>query len=134
MEFNVALPALKIADVFLPGTSAAIESMTKERIASMDDPAIRAHARDWLDRLRTGKIDADQLTPLMAQALTPAVLKNGASFLNEAGAITSFKLAGFAHEGAYRVYVYTATTARMQLTFRFVLDQQNKIAGLFLTP
>ena len=134
VEFNVVLPATKVADVFLPGINAAVETMTKQRVAEMDDPAIRTRARDWLDRLRTGKIDAGQLTPQMAAALTPAVLKNGADFLNSAGAVTSFKLSGFAREGEYRVFAYTVTTATTHMTYRFSLDQQDKIAGLFLTP
>ncbi len=134
VDFNVVLPATKVADVFLPGIDAVVEALTKARVAEMDDPAIRIRAREWLDRLRTGKIDAGQLTPQMGAALTPAVLKNGASFLNAAGAVTSFKLAGFKREGGYRVFVYTATTATMHMTFTFTLDQQDKIAGLSITP
>ena len=134
IDFNVVLPATKIADVLLPGVNAAVETLTKARIAEMDDPAIRMRARDWLERLRTGKIDAGQLTSQMAAALTPSVLKNAASFLNAAGTVTGFKLTGFTHEGAYRVFTYTATTATSQMVFSFTLDPQDKIAGLFLTP
>jgi CubicO group peptidase (beta-lactamase class C family) len=133
-DFNVALPATKVADVLLPGVDAAVETLTKARIAEMDDPAIRVRARDWLERLRTGKLDASQLTPQMGAALTPAVLKNAAKFLSAAGAITGFKLAGFTREGEYRVFTYTATTATTQMAFSFTLDRQDKIAGLFLTP
>jgi D-alanyl-D-alanine carboxypeptidase len=134
IDFNLALPATKVADVFLPGIDAVVEGLAKARVAEMDDPAIRMRAREWLDRLRTGKIDAAQLTPQMGAALTPAVLKNAANFLNGAGAVTAFKLTGFAHEGEYRVFTYTATTATMQMAFSFTLNQQDKIAGLFLTP
>lgn len=134
MDFNVALPATKIADVFLPGINVAVESLSQERVAEMDDPAIHARARDWLERLRTGKIDATQLTPQMGAALTPAVVKNGQNFLTAAGPATAFKLTGFAFQGGYRVYVYSATTATTHMTFQFMLDQQNKIAGLLLTP
>jgi CubicO group peptidase (beta-lactamase class C family) len=134
IDFSLALPATKIADVLLPGIDAALETQTKERVAELDDPAVRARARDWLDRLRTGKIDADQLTPQMAQALTPTVLKNAAAYLNAMGAITSFTLGGFQYQGGYRAYIYIATTASTQLKFQFMLDQQNKIAGLLLTP
>jgi CubicO group peptidase (beta-lactamase class C family) len=134
MDFNIALPATKIADVFLPGINVAVESLSQERVAEMDDPAIRARARDWLERLRTGKIDASQMTPQMGAALTPAALKSAQNFLTTAGPVTAFKLTGFALQGGYRVYVYSATTATAHMAFQFALDQQNKIAGLLLTP
>jgi len=134
IDFNVVLPATKVAEVFLPGINAAVEALTKARVAEMDDPAIRARAREWLERLRAGKIDAGQLTPQMGAALTPAVLRNSANFLNAAGTVTAFKLTAVKHEGEYRVYIYTATTPGTQMVFSFTLDREDKIAGLFLTP
>ncbi|HTX04154.1 MAG TPA: serine hydrolase domain-containing protein [Candidatus Acidoferrales bacterium] len=134
MNFNLALPATKLADVFLPGTNAALESLSQERVTELDDPTIRARAREWIGRIETGSYDTSQLTPQMASALTPDAVKPALQIIKPAGAIENLRLAGFVLRGGYRIYVYTVTAAAATYTFTFVLDPQDKVAGLFFKP
>jgi CubicO group peptidase (beta-lactamase class C family) len=134
IDFNLALPATKIADVFLPGTDDALESVVQERIAELDDPAVRTRAREWLDRIKTGSFDKAQLTPQMLAGFTPAAVKPAQDDIKAAGEIKNLRLIGFGLRGGYRIYAYTVTAESGSYTFTFVLDQQNKVAGLFVKP
>lgn len=134
MDFNLALPATKIAEIFLPGTDAALQSLAQERVAELDDPAVRTRAREWLDRIKSGSWDKAQLTPQMLAALTPDAVRPAQDVIKAAGAMRSLHLIGFALRGGYRVYVYSVRAASGLYTFTLVLDQQNKVAGLFVKP
>lgn len=134
LDFNAALPATKLADVFFEGIDEALQTVSQERIASLDDPVVRAHAREWLDRIRTGTADPHEMTREMKAAWTRAAIKPAQELLTTAGAIRRLRLSGFALQGGYRVYVYDVAAATSHYTFTFVLDRQDRVAGLFVKP
>ena len=134
LDFNLALPATKIADVFLPGAEEALQSAAQERVAELDDPAVRSRAREWLDRIEKGSWDKAQLTPQMLAGLTPEAVKPAQDAIKAAGAIKSLHLIGFALRGGYRIFVYSVTGAASSYVFTFALDEHGKVAGLFVKP
>jgi len=134
LDFNAALPATQLAEVFYPDLGAALQSFSEEQLAAFDDPRIDAQAKEWLGRLTSGSLDKTQMSPEMIAALTPAALKGGQDFLRAAGAVRSIRLAGFTPQSGFRVYVYRVTAAARDYTFTFVLDGHGKIAGLFVKP
>jgi len=134
IDFNAALPVPKLAEIFLPGVEAALRAINQERTASLDDPVIRAHAREWLDHIRSGTSDPHEMTPEMKAAWTPAAIKPAQELLGSAGTIRRLRLSGFALQGGYRIYVYDVAAASSHYTFTFVLDRQDRVAGLFVKP
>jgi len=134
INFNLALPATKIAEVFYSGLGDALQDLEQRQAAKLDDVHLRSRAREWLDRIANASFDTSQLTPEMKAALTPEAVKKPREMLAAAGPIKKISLAGFEMLRGYRVYVYRVTGARAQLTFTFVLDEKGLIAGLFLRP
>jgi CubicO group peptidase (beta-lactamase class C family) len=134
IDFNLALPATQIAETFYPGLGEQLQVFSKDQVSRLDDPQIRARAREWLDRISTASFDTSQLTPEMKSALTAEAVKSPREMLAGAGAIKKVRLAGFQMISGYRVYVYRVTAAKGQFTYTFVLDGKNLIAGLFLKP
>lgn len=134
LDFNIALPAPKLAEVFLPGVEAALQSLSQERIAALDDPVVRAQARDWLDRIRTGTPDPPEMTPEMKSGWTLAALRGAQDLLKSAGTIKHMRLTGFTLRGGYRVYQYEVSGASSTYTFTYILDGQDRVAGLFVRP
>lgn len=134
LDFNLALPATKIADVFLPGAEEALQSAAQERVAELDDPAVRSRARQWLDWIKTGSWDKAQLTPRMLAGLRSAAAKPAQDLIEAGGPIKRLHLIGFGLRDGYKIYAYSVTAESGSYTFTFVLDQQNKVAGLLVKP
>jgi len=134
LYFNVALPAPKIADVFLPGVSDLLDLISRQHVAELDDPEIRRRAREWIGRLKSGSWETSQLTPEMVAVMTPEAVKPGRTIIETAGTVKDLHLAGFALRGGYRIYVYNVTGTTGTFVFTFVLDHRDKIAGLFVKP
>ncbi|MGH7715446.1 MAG: hypothetical protein ACREML_05550, partial [Vulcanimicrobiaceae bacterium] len=82
----------------------ALQSAGQERVAELDDPAVRTRAREWLGRIERRTWDESQLTPQMLAGLTPEAVK-------AAGSIKSLHLIGFALRGGYRIFVYSVKGA-----------------------
>ncbi|HYL27509.1 MAG TPA: hypothetical protein VEW74_06710 [Candidatus Nitrosotalea sp.] len=101
---------------------------------AVTDPAVMARAKDWLHQIQTGKVDRSQLTDKMNAELTDATLTSVSAQIGQLGDPTSFTLTKKLAQGSLTIYVYTATFASVTLSEIFVLDQNDKIAGLLLKP
>jgi hypothetical protein len=98
------------------------------------DAAVTARAKDWLHQIQTGKIDRSQLTDQMNAALTDDKLKSVSAQLAPLGDPASFTLSQSITRGTVTIYVFTVQFASGTLSETFALDQNGKVAGLYLKP
>lgn len=104
------------------------------------DPQIVSRAKEWLERLQTGKLDWSQLNAKSKAVVTPALVKEAAKAFGPLGSPTAFSFlnsytnAGPVTHARYTTYSFLVTFRRERDIWQFILDGDGKVAGLFLFP
>lgn len=98
------------------------------------DAAVTLRAKEWFVRLQKADIDRTQLTADMNAGLPPEKAAQLASSLAPFGDIKAFVYLGSTPQGVYTANQYDVECANGALTFTFVLDQSDKVAGMFVKP
>jgi hypothetical protein len=112
----------------------ATPSPTPTAATNAADAAATARAKDWLHQIQAGKVDRAQLTSQMNTALTEAKLGDVSAQLAPLGDPTAFTLAQKFTRGTLTIYVFTVQFASITATETLALDQDGKIAGLYIVP
>ncbi len=123
------LTAVAAAPSPIPSTPATASVPTPP-----SDAAVTGWARDWLRRLQTGNIDRSQLSDAMNAALTPDLAKQLVNQLGPLGDPTSFNLSSKQSIGGLIQYIFRIHFDNGIWNEIFVLDGDNKVAGLRLMP
>jgi CubicO group peptidase (beta-lactamase class C family) len=127
--FNaVALSTLLPTDYALART-AGFERAANLRAAA--DPAIEAKLRGLLAGISANAIDRATLSPAMNAALTPSAVAAIAASFPPYGSLTKLAFLTHTTQGTYDAYVYAASYADGDVTYKLVLDASGKIAGFF---
>lgn len=98
------------------------------------EASIAARAKDWFHRLQTGIIDRSQLTPQVDSLLTPDLIKQLVTQLGPLGDPVSFTFVGKQSIQGMTAYVYRVTFKSGTFNEIFVLDKNDKVAGIRALP
>ncbi|HEX4013701.1 MAG TPA: serine hydrolase domain-containing protein [Candidatus Cybelea sp.] len=119
----VAIPeelGARILDLIVPPATAHLENSIVDR------------AKEWLDRLATGRIERDELTPSFSAYLTDDLIAK--DDLASLGPVISIVPESSTTEaGGNTLYEFIVSYRRAQYHYEFELTPQGKIDGLSLT-
>ena len=98
------------------------------------EPKTSAWLRQVTVELAQGNCDPEIMTPDLRRAMTPEAIRNLQTRFNALGPLNSFELVGLDKKTEGLSLRYQALFGRMPLLVRFVLNEDRKIAGLWVEP
>jgi len=102
--------------------------------APNEDLSVTARAKEWIQRVQTGRIDRTQLSATMSKALTPELVAGAKAQFGRLGPTRMLTYLGNSVQGGSTVYLYRVDFAQDSLNLILSINAAGKIDGLFFRP
>lgn len=109
--------------------SAFGEEAAAQEHALPADPALAERVTRWVAQFEAGRIDRAEVTPEMAAALTPALVRRTAVAWAALGALSGIEILGHEQRDALEVYILRLEFARGPFVWKITATRDGKLAG-----